>query len=56
VQGDSGSLVRTPTGEAVALYSGAQFGSTYNGLTNQTLGLAQHFEQALYALGVSAWL
>jgi hypothetical protein len=56
VPGDSGSLVRTPLGEAVALYSGAQFGSTYRGQTNQTLGLAQHFEQAVYALGVSAWL
>ena len=56
VPGDSGSLVRTLQGEAVALYSGAQFGSTYRGQTNQTLGLAQHFEPALYALGVSAWL
>jgi hypothetical protein len=55
-QGDSGSLVRTPAGEAVALYSGAQSGSTYQGQTGQTLGLSQHFEQALFALGVSAWL
>jgi hypothetical protein len=54
--GDSGSLVRAPAGDGVALYSGEQGGCTYNGLTNQTLGLGQHFGQALYALGTSAWL
>jgi hypothetical protein len=54
--GDSGSLVRAATGDAVALYSGEQGGCIYNGLTNQTLGLGQHFGQALYALGASAWI
>ena|SRR5579872_7452730 len=54
--GDSGSLVRTVAGDAVALYSGELRGATYNNLTNQTLGLGQHFQQALNALGVSAWL
>jgi len=54
--GDSGSLVRSTAGEAVALYSGDLRGATYNSLTNQTLGLGQHFQQALNALGVSAWL
>ena len=54
--GDSGSLVRAAAGDAVALYSGEQGGCTYNGRTNQTLGLGQHFGQALYALGASAWL
>ncbi len=54
--GDSGSLVRVPAGDAVAIYSGELQGATYNGLTNQTLGLGQHFQQALNALGVSAWL
>jgi hypothetical protein len=54
--GDSGSLVRSAAGEAVALYSGDLRGATYNSLTNQTLGLGQHFQQALNALGVSAWL
>jgi hypothetical protein len=53
--GDSGSLVRTAGGEAVALYSGDLRGATYNN-PNQTLGLGQHFQQALNALGVSAWL
>jgi hypothetical protein len=54
--GDSGSLVRTAAGEGVALYSGDLRGATHNNLTNQTLGLGQHFQQALNALGVSAWL
>lgn len=53
--GDSGSLVRTPSGDAVALYSGELQGANYNNLTAQTLGLGQHFQQALNALGVSAW-
>jgi hypothetical protein len=54
--GDSGSLVRTASGDAVALWSGELRGATLNNLTNQTLGLGQHFQQALYALRVSAWL
>ena len=54
--GDSGSLVRSASGQAVALYSGDLRGAKYNSLTNQTLGLGQHFQQALNALSVSAWL
>ena len=54
--GDSGSLVQTATGDAVALYSGALRGANYNNLTNQTLGLGQHFEQAAQQLGVSAFV
>jgi hypothetical protein len=53
--GDSGSLIKTSSGDAVALYSGAMRGATHNGLTNQTLGLGQHFEQALLRLNVSAF-
>jgi hypothetical protein len=54
--GDSGSLIRTAAGDAVALYSGELRGATHNGITNQTLGLGQHFEQALHSLDVSAYV
>ncbi len=53
--GDSGSLVRTLAGDAAALYSGELRGAALNGLTNQILGIGQHFEQALHALNVSAY-
>jgi len=51
--GDSGALVRTATGEAVAIYSGQMAApASPAGLC----GVAQNFEQAIFALGVTPYL
>lgn len=51
--GDSGALVRTTTGDAVGIYSGQM---TAPGHPNGLCGYAQNFEQAIFALDVTAYL
>jgi len=51
--GDSGALVRTATGDAVAIYSGQL---AMPGLPAGPCGVAQNFEQAICALDVTPYL
>jgi len=51
--GDSGALVRVHTGEAVGIYTGAL---QVPGAPSGQRGLAQNFEQAVFALNVTPYL
>lgn len=53
--GDSGSFVCDGNGDGVGVYCGEMYGATVNGRTGQTIGYAQHFEQALLTLDVTAF-
>lgn len=50
--GDSGALVRLQTGEAVGIYKGA----LHSPKASSPFGLAQNFEQAVFALDVNPYL
>lgn len=50
--GDSGALTQMPTGEAVGIYKGAMTSPQ----TGSSVGLAQNFEQAAYALDITPYL
>lgn len=51
--GDSGSLVSMTSGEGVGIYAGEFAGATVNGQAGQTVGYAQHLEQAALFLDVT---
>jgi hypothetical protein len=48
--GDSGALVDTNTGEGAGIYLGAMTSATVAGRSGQTVGFAQHLEQAVEIL------
>lgn len=54
--GDSGSLVVLPSGRGLGIYRGSLSGATIAGVIGQTVGFAQHLEQAVLVLNVAPHL
>jgi hypothetical protein len=53
--GDSGSLVALPSATGIGVYCGSLSGATVGGQTNQTVGFAQHLEQAVQILDLDPY-
>jgi hypothetical protein len=53
VAGDSGSMVSSSSGDALAIYAGVLNGATYQGKSNVSLGYGQHIGQAAILLNLN---